>query len=1173
MLLAPRYAGATFPYPAPPDGTAPQDYAAYLRLPAGVRPNDFTGGTAWKLGSDTTGEPAIDANPAELFGVTGMSVDLAWQTTTGRPDVLIAVLDSGIIWNDIGDMQQLRRKVHLNRHELPLPQTAAGATKPDLDQPFHNPDAYDLNDDGVFDVSDYAADARVTDRNANGLLDPQDLILTFSDGTDGDANGYVDDIAGWNFLDNDNDPFDEVTYGHGTGEAEDSTAEADNGGDLGTCPNCMVLPIRVGDSFIADSNLFGEGVVFAVDSGAHVVQEALGAVNNTPLAKAAIDYAWNNDVPVIASAADEESFHHNVPGANRHTIVVNSVTRYGDLAGLVMTPHSYLYLNGCTNYGGNMAVAITSTSCSSEATGRGAGIAGLIISAALNAAEQGQLTPRRVDATGAVHPLSANEMQQLLTMTADDVDQSADRAVNFGIDLGVFKFSSIRHASQAGWDQYFGYGRANARHAVEAAAAAAIPPEAELASPDWWETLDPIRSPVVSVLGSAAALRSTGYDWELAYGCGVQPLDDTFTTIGGQTGVTAPIADSVLQAWSVVDAAAQCGFDPSATAASAVSGTPSPNATPDQFTVTLRLRVVDAGGRRAESRRTVYLHHDADLLPGFPQTILGSGEPSPVFANLRRRLRNKRADQAGKQHLLVPTTGGYVMALRPGGRALDVWPNHTDPLPLHLGSRGFATGALSGDYYESLGNGLAVGDLDGDGWQEVVGTTLAGKVYVWDRRGNCVPGFPVSTNPTFSNRTIRDRFNRLQPGIIGAPVLADLDGDGALEIVAGAMDRHLYVWRHDGTPQPGFPVLMIDRTQIAAIDPITNKVTPKTVGGQSVALQGTKIVSTPAIGPLRGDGKPVIVVTTNEEYRETPNFSSTGHQAGSLFISLGVFDRANGRVYAVPASGTLDPDTGSNPSGPYLPGWPAKLAVLRENLLPWIEGTPGSPALADVDGDGKLEVGIATVLGPAYLLKSDGTSFFGNGPDGLPLTFPSDKATFGPRTNTLDGPSFPALGSGSFARIDGTMTFLIPGGGLGSLLDTSAPAEQLAHDYHLLAWNALTRTMLPAYPRVVDDMQFLTNPTVADVDGDGRAEILAGSGGYLVHAFSPEGVEAAGWPKFTGGWLIASPTAGPFGSRSVVAATTREGKLFVWRTRGHTADRPWPRFHHDARNTGYYDGP
>src|SRR5205085_2318551 len=82
------------------------------------------------------------------------------------------------------------------------------------------------NGDGVFNVPDYDGDPAVTDVNGNGLTDPQDLIMLFSNGVDDDGNGYADDISGWDFFEFDNDPFDDVQYGHGTGEAEDSTAEA-----------------------------------------------------------------------------------------------------------------------------------------------------------------------------------------------------------------------------------------------------------------------------------------------------------------------------------------------------------------------------------------------------------------------------------------------------------------------------------------------------------------------------------------------------------------------------------------------------------------------------------------------------------------------------------------------------------------------------------------------------------------------------------------------------------------------------------------------------------------------------------------------------------------------------------------------------------------------------------
>src|SRR5262249_21312145 len=142
---------------------------------------------------------------------------------------------------------------------------------------------------------------------------------------------------------------------------------------------------------------------------------------------------------------------------------------------------------------------------------------------------------------------------------------------------------------------------------------------------------------------------------------------------------------------------------------------------------------------------------------------------------------------------------------------------------------------------------------------------------------------------------------------------------------------------------------VVDRTQMASIDATTHHVVPKVVGGTPVALQGTKIVSTPAVGPLRGGKTNVVVVGTNEEYREPPNFDPQGNTNVSIFIAAGLLSNANGRLYAIPAGGTTDSEVAGNPAGPFLPGWPVPIAVLVDELLPWIEGVPGSPVLADVD--------------------------------------------------------------------------------------------------------------------------------------------------------------------------------------------------------------------------------
>ena len=125
-------------------------------------------------------------------------------------------------------------------------------------------------------------------------------------------------MVGWDFLDDDNDPYDDVQYGHGTGEARDSAGEADNGGDLGTCPNCMVIHMRVGDSFVADVNRFAQAVIYATDNDVVVVQEALGTLNKSR-SRDAVKYAYDHGVTVIASAADEAAQHHNWPSLATRT--------------------------------------------------------------------------------------------------------------------------------------------------------------------------------------------------------------------------------------------------------------------------------------------------------------------------------------------------------------------------------------------------------------------------------------------------------------------------------------------------------------------------------------------------------------------------------------------------------------------------------------------------------------------------------------------------------------------------------------------------------------------------------------------------------------------------------------------------------------------------------------
>src|SRR5436309_9193108 len=111
---------------------------------------------------------SFNDNVPTTTGASGISADLAWPVTTGRPDTIIAVLDSGVDY----DHEDLRHKIWLNCGELPAPEQANGQTLAGSSPGCREPSKlYDLNGDGVFNVEDYAADPRVTDLNTDGVVE------------------------------------------------------------------------------------------------------------------------------------------------------------------------------------------------------------------------------------------------------------------------------------------------------------------------------------------------------------------------------------------------------------------------------------------------------------------------------------------------------------------------------------------------------------------------------------------------------------------------------------------------------------------------------------------------------------------------------------------------------------------------------------------------------------------------------------------------------------------------------------------------------------------------------------------------------------------------------------------------------------------------------------------
>lgn len=1077
--------------------------------------------------------PAI--RPSET--ASGMSVDLAWRHTIGDDRILISVIDSGIKW----DEADLIEKAYLNLGELgnhkPLHANgSACAMLPDTQL------AFDCNDDGILTVSDYAETPGLEpasanppgDKNQNGHLDAGDLILNFSDGIDDDTNGYTDDISGWDFFKDDNDPYDDTRYGHGTGEARDSTAATNNGmGDAGICPKCRFVPLRAGDSFIADANDFAQAVIYATDNGVSVVQEALGTINMSAYAQSALDYAWSHGTVIVASMADENSRHHNYPATSNHTMPVHAITMLGDEEST--TAKSFLAFNTCTNFGAQNFLSASGTGCSSEATGRLSGIAGLLYSMA----KQANLTP----------PLSAGEALQIFLMTADDINVPESQQAD-----------SEHFWSQEGFDQRFGYGRINANTAVEWVKEGRIPPEVDIVKPLWFEVLykDRITQPV-PIMGTVKTSRAPAYSVFVEWAPGVQPLDEEFTiikkmeniegsvTLGGNDEPLATIDPRELDTTHEADNDSSHGEN--------------------DRTITVRVRAVahyggEIGDVPGELRRAYAIHEDEDLMEGFPYYLGASAESSPKLADI---------DGDGVRDVVIGTSDGklHVLSLT-NGKPEEVkgFPFQVAPVdglnpavsPSYLTGTAYNTppapwpevgGVDPTTAGESITPTPAIADLDGDEKPEIVLTTYAGTIYVVKSDGTVLDGWPVRMpnvpscpldGPKDPNVPCMDTGAFIARGAFGSPVIEDMDGDGKFEIVQAGFDGRIYIYELDGKPMEGWPVLVHFE-------------------GGTGSGEYNRVFTTPAVGDFNNDGTPDVLTGSSEKL---------GKAGGS------------GAFYVIDGRGTKLSDK------PFLPGWP--ITTVSLNLFPLVaEGVSNSPVLADFDNDGKLEGVMHGNASPPFILPTNpGTQGFpGSTPsNALPVRIDAEgnedrgiapTSTFGAGSTAYSPDTmFPLFAQPAIGDLDqdGVPDVAASGGSLSMAQTLLSSQPKGGPAQHLLAmWSGKTGKMLPSSPMVLEDFTFFNNLAVADLTNDGYPEVLVGTGGYFVHATDACGREPTGWPKFVGGWVTATTAIGDVDGDDAldVVVGTRAGWLFAWKTPGRTDGViAWPSFHHDNRNTGNY---
>lgn len=124
-------------------------------------------------------------------------------------------------------------------------------------------------------------------------------------GVDDDGNGYVDDVGGWDWVANDNDPMDENR--HGTHVAGIVGAEANNGtGISGVNWEVTLMPLRFLDAEGSGSTLGGiKTILYAADMGARLINASWGGGGFSQGLLDAIHYSFSKGALLIAAAGND----------------------------------------------------------------------------------------------------------------------------------------------------------------------------------------------------------------------------------------------------------------------------------------------------------------------------------------------------------------------------------------------------------------------------------------------------------------------------------------------------------------------------------------------------------------------------------------------------------------------------------------------------------------------------------------------------------------------------------------------------------------------------------------------------------------------------------------------------------------------------------------------------
>lgn len=415
----------------------------------------------------------------------------------------------------------------------------------------------------------------------------------------------------------------------------------------------------------------------------------------------------------------------------------------------------------------------------------------------------------------------------------------------------------------------------------------------------------------------------------------------------------------------------------------------------------------------------------------------------------------------------------------------------------------------------------AVGDINGDGQPEVVITTggdvgdrkRQGGLLVFDRFGNQRWRF------TTIDDVPKDGF---PDGAFSSPALCDVDGNGTLEIAFGGWDRQIYLFNHDGSPRWNNLNLWPGMSARAGYH------------------NADSVWSSAACADLNGDGEHEIIIGADI--------------TGGGILPDGTRTQDGGYLYVFNKDGT-----------------PLVRRFLDEAIF-------SSPAVADVDDDGKLEIVVgtsyywwqakgSTKTNYVYVFRTD--NVFGALPYADPAKLPDAQGW--PQVTPFPGFSSPAVGD---LDGDGKLEIVI-GASHPTLVNDNLPGSAMVHAWH---HNGAPVTGWPVTPKNDQgkDAHTFGSPVIADLDGDGELEVLFASV-WDIHVYGANGVKKALLKTML--TVASTPAVGDTngdGRADVyIGSSNALGDMsfgYLWHhraTSGQLGDTPWPTFRRSPTLDGH----